>query len=45
MTMAFKHEGSERADTPVLEVHELTIGLSGAVKSSAWWVNRAPANR
>jgi ABC-type uncharacterized transport system YnjBCD ATPase subunit len=36
MTMAFANDGSERADTPILEVHELTIGLpSGSDRSSA----------
>jgi len=36
MSMAFANDGSERADTPILEVHELTIGLpSGGDRSSA----------
>ncbi len=36
MSMAIANEGSERADTPILEVHELTIGLpSGGDRSSA----------
>jgi len=36
MSMAFASDGSERADTPILDVHELTIGLpSGSDRSSA----------